>query len=70
MKGLKLIQLNEKRRRAGTRLIYFRSHPFAFPSRLPFALTRSSHAGNIAFPLFFRRGLAGRQNRKKHHVTI
>lgn len=29
MKGLKLIQLNEKRRRVGTGLIYFRSHPFA-----------------------------------------
>lgn len=29
MKGLKLIQLNEKRRRVGTRLIYFCSHPFA-----------------------------------------
>jgi hypothetical protein len=52
MKGLKLIQLNdEERRRAGTRLIYFRSHPFALPP--------SSHhsnpvftCGNIAFHCF------------------
>jgi len=51
MKGLKLIQLNEERRHAGTRLIYFRSHPFALPPsscRSNPVFTR----GNIAFYCF------------------
>lgn len=61
MKGLKLIQLNEKRRRVGTRLIYFRSHPFA--SARPFLRSNPVFTrGNIAVHCFSG---AGKRNRKK-----
>lgn len=53
MKGLKLIQLNEKRRRVGTRLIYFRNHPFALPLSFPGLHARETPR-SIVFPAWSR----------------